>query len=52
MEWIVNLFKPKYLEWEDYVKAVQDFEQKKVPIDTTNLEEVKEQNRTKLIFSS
>lgn len=52
MEWIVNLFKPKYLEWEDYAKAVQDFEQKKVSIDTTNLEEVKEQNRTKLIFSS
>ncbi len=52
MEWIVNLFKPKYLDWEDYVTAVKDFEQKKVTTNTTNVEEVKEQNRTKLIFSS
>ena len=52
MEWIVNLFKPKYLDWEDYVKAVQDFEQKKITATTTNVEEVKVENRTKLIFSS
>ena len=52
MEWIVNLFKPKYLDWEDYVKAVQDFEQKKITTTVTDVEEVKAENRTKLIFSS
>ncbi|HIH42320.1 TPA: hypothetical protein HA246_01620 [Candidatus Woesearchaeota archaeon] len=51
MEWIVNMFKPKYLDWEDYVKAVQDFEQKKTTT-VTSVEEVKAENRTKLIFSS
>ncbi len=52
MEWIVNLFKPKYLDWEDYVTAVKDFEQKKATTTASTVEEVKVENRTKLIFSS
>lgn len=52
MEWITNLFRPKYLDWEDYVKAVEVYEQKKTTATAVDVEKVNQENRTKLIFSS
>lgn len=49
MEWITNLFRPKYLDWEDYVKAVELYEQKKT---VASVDEIKVENRSKIIFSS